>query len=155
MIPTEHIHPMLVHFPIVFFLCLTAIDLVALIRGKSVTGRTALGNLSSGLAVVAGISAIVTWFFGGLALDLAEAGGFRSDVAETHEGLGTATAAVFVLWAIVRAILWWRNTRGGRAMLSGVAVVEILGVFLVSLTAYFGGELVYGLGVNVSRAVGG
>ena len=155
MIPTQHIHPMLVHFPIVFFLCLAAVDIVALIRGRSVTGRSALGNLSSGLAVIAGISAIVTWFYGGRALDRAEAGGFHSDVAETHEGLGTATAAAFAIWAIVRAILWWRNTNGGRPILSGVVVVEILGAFLVTLTAYFGGELVYGLGVNVSRAVGG
>ena len=48
-----------------------------------------------------------------------------------------------------------RNTRGGAAIVSGVAVVESLGVFLGTLTAYFGGALVYGLGVNVSRAVGG
>src|SRR5664279_54422 len=102
MIPTEHIHPMIVHFPIVFFLTLAAFDIVAVARRADVTGRSAAGNVSVGLAVLAGLAAVVAYYFGGVALDMAESHGFHSNVAETHESLGQLTTVTFLLWAAVR-----------------------------------------------------
>ncbi len=64
------------------------------------------------------------------------------------------TAAAFAIWAVVRAVAWWRNWPGNRAVKGGVAMVEVAGVLLVVATAYFGGELVYNLGVNVARIAG-
>jgi uncharacterized membrane protein len=90
-----------------------------------------------------------------MAPSYAEAGGFQSDVAEVHEGLGTLTAVAFILWALARSFAWWRNWQASRGVEGGVAVVELLGVGLVVATAYFGGELVFGLGVNVAHAVTG
>jgi uncharacterized membrane protein len=150
MMTIAHIHPMLVHFPIVFFLSLAILDTVATMRGVSVTGRGAIGNVSTGLALLAGLFAIVTYVFGDMALEFAEAGGFHSDIAEVHEGLGEATAAAFAIWAIVRVVAWWRNAhwRGGGAAL--LTLVELLGAVIVVTTAYYGGELVYNLGVNVA-----
>jgi len=147
-----HIHPMLVHFPIVFFLTLAFVDTIATLRGVPVTGRGGIGNVSTGLALAAGLFAIVTFVFGDMALEFAEAGGFHSDVAEIHEHLGMATAAAFTVWAIVRAVAWWRNARmvGGGAIL--LTLVELAGAGVVLATAYYGGELVYGLGVNVANA---
>jgi uncharacterized membrane protein len=152
MMTIAHIHPMLVHFPIVFFLSLAILDTVATMRGVSVTGRGAIGNVSTGLALLAGLFAIVTYVFGDMALEFAEAGGFHSDIAEVHEGLGEATAAAFAIWAIVRVVAWWRNAhwRGGGAAL--LTLVELLGAVIVVTTAYYGGELVYNLGVNVATA---
>jgi uncharacterized membrane protein len=152
MMTIAHIHPMLVHFPIVFFLSLAILDTIATMRGVSVTGRGAIGNVSTGLALLAGLFAIVTYVFGDMALEFAEAGGFHSDVAEVHEGLGEATAAAFAIWAIVRVVAWWRNAhwRGGSAAL--LTLVELLGAVIVVTTAYYGGELVYNLGVNVATA---
>jgi uncharacterized membrane protein len=147
-----HIHPMLVHFPIVFFLTLAVVDTIATLRGVPVTGRGGIGNVSTGLALLAGLFAIVTYIFGGMALDFAEAGGFHSDVAEIHESLGEATAAAFAIWAIVRVVAWWRNARlsGGSAIL--LSLVELAGVAIVVATAYYGGQLVFNLGVNVAQA---
>ncbi len=34
------------------------------------------------------------------------------------QGIGRATALAFAVWAIVRAFLWWRDMRGGRAALA-------------------------------------
>src|SRR5690242_14401627 len=150
--PIQHIHPILVHFPIVFILSLAALDLLATARGNIVTGRGALGNVSSGLAVLAGGFAIVTYVFGGIALDVAESGGFHSDIAETHEGLGEFTAVAFAVWALVRVILWWRDVRINRALSGLVSLVEVAGAVLVLATANFGGQLVYDLGVNVAHA---
>ena len=152
MISIAHIHPMLVHFPIVFFLSLAVLDTIATLRGIPVTGRGGIGNISTGLALLAGLFAIVTYIFVDIALGFAEAGGFHSDVAEIHESLGEATAAAFAIWAIVRMVTWWRNAklRGGGALV--LSLVELAGAAVVLATAYYGGELVYNLGVNVARA---
>lgn len=152
MLSIAHIHPMLVHFPIVFFLSLAALDTIATLRGVPVTGRGGIGNLSTGLALLAGLFAIAAYIFGDIALETAEAGGFRSDIAEVHEQLGGVTAAAFGVWAIVRIAAWWRNARvaGGGAYL--LSLVELAGAAVVLTTAYYGGQLVFDLGVNVAQA---
>ena len=106
---------MIVHFPIVLIFLLAGSDLVATIIGRNVSGRSANGNVSTGLAVLAAGSAVVAYYFGGLALDVAEAGGFSSDIAEMHEGLGKAVAISLSVWALIRVVLWWRDVRLGRA----------------------------------------
>jgi uncharacterized membrane protein len=155
MIPVQHIHPMLVHFPIVFFLSAAVFDIVATLSGRSVTGRSTAGTVSVVLVILAAVSAIATFVFGDMALGHAEAAGFHSDIAEIHEGLGMATMAAFVLWALIRAFAWWRDIDSRGAARAVTPTVEVLGALLVTVTAYYGGELVYGLGVNVAHAAGG
>jgi len=154
MLSLQHIHPVLVHFPIVFMITLAVVDLVAAARGKIITGRGAVGNLSVGLALAAGAFAVAAYFFGDMALEIAESGGFHSDIAETHEALGEAVAVAFAIWGLIRLGLWWRDLRlpGGGALV--VALVEVAGAALVVVTAYYGGQLVYDLGVNVAHAAG-
>lgn len=154
MLSVQHIHPMLVHFPIVLVLLLALLDTVATMRGVPVTGRTAAGNASTGLAVLLGIFSVAAYFFGDIALEFAEDGGFSSEVAEIHEHLGMAAAAAFAIWAIIRAVVWWRNGRLPGAL---VSVLELAGAGLVMAIAFYGGQLVYDLGVNVAApaAAGG
>ena len=71
-------------------------------------------------------------------------------VAETHEGLGTLTAIAFAVWGLARAFVWWRNWQAGRGAEGAMALVEIAGAILVIVVAYYGGQLVYDLGVNVA-----
>jgi uncharacterized membrane protein len=152
MIPVEQIHPMIVHFPIVFVVSLAVFDLIATARGVRVTGRTTVGNISTALVVLAALSALAAMMFGDLALSHAEAGGFSSEIAEIHEGLGSTVAISLAIWALIRAFLWWRDTRVSGAVSYVVPLVAIAGAGLVFTTAYFGGELVYDLGVNVANA---
>ena len=154
-VPIAHIHPMLVHFPIVFFLTLAAFDVVAALTAREFAGRSIGGTIAASLAVLAGLSAVATWAFGHLALETAEAGGFHSPVAETHEALGGLTTIAFVAWAAVRGFLWWRDIRPTGRLKAALPAIEILGVLLVTATAYYGGQLVYGLGVNVARVATG
>jgi len=154
MLPVQLIHPVIVHFPIVFMITLAAFDLVATLRGAAVTGKTASGNASAGLALLAGLSAITAFHFGGVALDFAEAGGFHNEIAEIHESLGEFTAAAFAIWAAVRALLWLRDFRPAGLLAMAIPVIEIAGAALVIATAYFGGQLVYDLGVNVGGLAG-
>ena len=155
MVPVQHIHPMLVHFPIVLIFLLAGFDVVAMFLGYSVSGRTAAGNLSTGLAVLAGLSAVAAYYFGGVALDFAEAGGFSSEVAEIHEGLGEMVALTFSVWALIRAFLWFRDIRMVRPAAFVLPLVAVAGAVLVSMTASYGGRLVFELGVNVTKAATG
>jgi uncharacterized membrane protein len=75
-------------------------------------------------------------------------------VAETHEGLGGVTALAFFIWGIVRLGLWVRN-RGIGLIAVAVPLIELAGSVLVTVTAYYGGILVYDLGVNVAKGVVG
>jgi uncharacterized membrane protein len=151
MIPVQHIHPMLVHFPIVLIFLLAAFDIVATLSGRSVSGRSTAGNFSTGIAIATAVFAVLTFVFGGMALDVAEAGGFHSDVAEIHESLGEMVAIVASLYAVLRAGLWFKDKRisGSAALI--FPVVAIAGSVLVAATAYYGGQLVYELGVNVTK----
>jgi uncharacterized membrane protein len=148
------IHPMLVHFPIVLFLLLAGIDLIASLRGVSVTAKSAFGNVSTGIAALAGVFGLATFYFGGLALTHAEDGGFSSPIAETHEQLGEYTAIAFAIWALVRTLMWLANRPMPPLIKSAIPLVEIAGAILVTATAYYGGQLVYDLGVNVAHAAG-
>lgn len=150
MIDIQHIHPILVHFPIVLIYMLATIDLLALASSNAVTRRSGVGTISTFVALAAGVFAIGTWFYGGLALDYAEAAGFSSDIAEIHESLGGITAFAFLSWGGVRLALWVRNREMGPAAIA-VPVIEVAGAALVTATAYYGGLLVYDLGVNVAK----
>jgi uncharacterized membrane protein len=151
MIPVQHIHPMLVHFPIVLVFLLAAFDMSATYLGRSVSGRTVAGNISTAVAIATGIFTVATYFFGGMALNVAEATGFHSDIAETHESLGEMVAILTSVYALIRAGLWLKDFR-----ISGISSivfpVTALGFSaLVAATAFFGGQLVYELGVNVAK----
>lgn len=150
----QHVHPILVHFPIVLIYTLAIIDIVALAGGNTVTMRSGVGTISTFVAVAAGLLAVATWLFGGLALDYAEAAGFSNDIAEIHESLGTISAFTLLSWGIVRLALWVRNRELGTLALS-IPAIEIVGAALVTVTGYYGGQLVYGLGVNVTKAAVG
>jgi uncharacterized membrane protein len=152
MIQPQHLHPIIIHFPIVFVITLVVLDWIATLRGVPVTGRNPAGNASTGLAVLAGLAALIAYYLGGVALDIAEAGGFHSEIAEIHEHLGETTAMVLAGWAIVRAFLWFRDMKLTNPVRFAVPVLELVGVALVLATAYYGGQLVYDLGVNVAHA---
>lgn len=151
MIPVQHIHPMLVHFPIVLILLLAAFDSISVLQGKNIIGRTTAGNISLALALLTAVSAIATFAFGGMALNVAESGGFHSDVAEIHESLGTAVAIAASVYGVLRLALWWRNPRLPAAANFIFPLTAIAGSALVAVTASYGGQLVYELGVNVAK----
>jgi uncharacterized membrane protein len=153
MFTIAEIHPMLVHFPIVFWISAEAIAVVVLLRGGDLSARqqwplTALYCLLAGTAC-----AILAAVFGDMASDQALAAGFAAGPIETHETFAVATIVVFGLHTALRLWAVWRRyslagPRGWVAELPGA-----LGIAGLLTTAYLGGELVYRLGVNVTTAV--
>ncbi|TIP34799.1 MAG: hypothetical protein E5X77_39380, partial [Mesorhizobium sp.] len=78
-----------------------------------------------------------------------------SEIAEIHEGLGGISALTFLGWGLLRLVLWVRNRELG-TLAPAIPAIEIAGAALVTVTGYYGGQLVYDLGVNVTKvAVGG
>lgn len=153
MIAITDIHPMLVHFPIVFWISAEAIALVVLARGGDLSAHrqwplTALYCLLAGI-----VFAVLAALFGDVALDHALAAGFAPGPLEIHETAALATILIFSLHAGLRLLAVWRRypLKGPRGLMSELPGLAGLAGLLV--TAYLGGGLVYHLGVNVAAAL--
>jgi uncharacterized membrane protein len=146
----NHVHPMLVHFPIVLFMSAVALQFLALVRGGDLGSRECLPLLALwGLVigtVIAGIAAV----FGDIALDHAAELGFQTGYLEEHEDLGLATLAAFVVLSLLHLGARWRHIplKGDKGWT--LAVAGLAGVVLMVIAAAHGAELVYELGVNVT-----
>lgn len=152
MLTITEIHPMLVHFPIVLWLCAEAIAITVLLKGGDLSARenwplTAFYALLGG-TLLAGLAAI----FGDIALDHAVAAGFQAAPLETHGNLGIITLSIFGLHSILRLLAIWRKyaLTGIRAWMAELP--GLIGIVFMFVTAYLGGELVYHLGVNVAAS---
>ena len=150
MIDLVHIHPMVVHFPIVLFLLGAALEFIALVRGADLAGRSSLANGALALMLLAAAAAVVSAIFGDIALEHAVKLGFAQAPLERHGGFGFGTMWFFLAYGALYLLAWWRRfpLAGGRGWLW--FAVSLAGVALVLVTAYFGGDLVYRLGVNVA-----
>lgn len=150
MIDIVHIHPMLVHFPIVLLPLSALLYLLAAIRGDDLGSRRGLSLLAL-LCLVAGVlTALLAAAFGDVALDAALDKGFDEAPLEAHEEMAGPTIIVFGLLLLAQAFALWKAIplKGGRAWL--LTVGAVVGVGLLLTTAYHGGQLVYELGVNVA-----
>jgi len=150
MIDLAHVHPMLVHFPIVLFLLGTALELLVLIRRGDLAARQCLASTALAVMLLAALAAIATAFFGDVALDRAAELGFPRAPLERHGDLGFSTMWFLIAYAALYLLAWWRRfpLAAGRGW--AWFVVSLAGVALVLVTAYFGGDLVYQIGVNVA-----
>lgn len=151
--PLEHIHPMIVHFPIVLVVLALLADLANLLRpASSESPRNTLSGAGTLLAAGAGAMALVAFFLGDMAYDIALDKGIPEDLLETHEGWGTMTAFIVAAIAVVRVVMWWLQKPRAGAYRATALVLSLASVVLVLGTAYFGGDLVYNHGVNVGMA---
>jgi uncharacterized membrane protein len=153
MIDIVHIHPMLVHFPIVLYLLAVGLQLLVLVRRGDLAADACLANSAFGALLLAAVAAGVTAFFGDIAFDHAVSLGFPKPPLDAHANLGISTMSFMIALAVIHLAARWRHWSfgGPRGWLSwGVALA---GVVLLIVTAYHGGNLVYRLGVNVRGVV--
>jgi uncharacterized membrane protein len=150
----EHIHPMIVHFPIVLAVMALLFDLWAVAIARRAGGPFTSLQPGAVMLAGAGLMAVAAYFFGDMALDVAMSRGFSEAQLETHEGWGTTTAIVLAVIGLLRFVMWRRQLdRSSKGAALAVAL-GVAAVVMVSVTAYFGGQLVYGLGVNVKPLAG-
>jgi uncharacterized membrane protein len=148
--PLEHIHPMIAHFPIVLALLALAFDLWWLARGRAAAAPLIRLRTGTVLLALGAAAAVVAYLFGDMAYDIAVSKGVAAATLETHEDWGTATTLVYVASALVRLFLWWRRLDEKPAGIALAIALAAVVAGMVVITAYFGGHLVYDLGVNVS-----
>lgn len=152
MLNLAHIHPMLIHFPLALVPVGLAAQAVSQLRGEGLFGRGCLARSGLSLLLLAALGAIGAAVFGDLALDQALASGVPLAKLEGHEELGTLSAILLSVLVVVEA--WFYRVQSSSRALSWGFLAAGMAVFsLLLVTALFGGNLVYELGVNVARAV--
>jgi uncharacterized membrane protein len=149
-IDVAHIHPILVHFPIVLFIVAVALDIFNLSHRRDLSERQCLPMVALGALFLGSLFAVAAAILGDIALDKAVELGFPRASLEQHEKFGLAAMWIFAGLTAVRAVAWWRHfsLKGGRGWV--LCVLGVAGVAVLITASYYGGELVYKIGVNVA-----
>ncbi len=150
MIDIAHIHPMLVHFPIVLFLIAVSVDFLVLLKRGDLAAKDCLPTVGLSALLLAALAAAIAAVFGDIALDKAVDLGFDKAPLERHEELGLTTLSILVGLAIWHTLARWRGMQLNAAMGWVFFAISLVGIGVLVTAAYFGGELVYNLGVNVA-----
>ncbi|HEY6914428.1 MAG TPA: DUF2231 domain-containing protein [Paludibacter sp.] len=135
MFTTTHLHPMLVHFPIALVAIGFLADLISLFIKKELFFPKMsfylllLGTLSAIAAVLSGV------FF------TSEMSGTAGEVQETHELLAFITLSLLVITSLLR-IIQLRKPESYNLKWSAF-VLYALATIAVSITGFYGGNLVY------------
>ncbi|MDW5378586.1 DUF2231 domain-containing protein [Halomonas sp. HP20-15] len=145
-----HIHPMLVHFPIVLWLLAVACQCLVVLRGESFERRRSWQQASLWLLALGTLGGAVAAGFGDVAMDIAKEKGFPTAPIEAHEGLAMTTLTLFGVLTLVQAVIYWRRITLNRVLSWVVPIAGLVGIALMLMTAEHGGELVYEIGVNVA-----
>ncbi len=139
------IHPIVVHFPIALLCVSVVFDALASRWPTGGLRETSLYSL-----LVGAMSAALAVATGGMEEDLAKRAGAPESVLELHESLGTVTLVVFVVLLGLRLAMQWGWLKEIRSLTLGLGAI---GIFILALTGYWGGELVYTYGTGVKAVM--
>ena len=145
-----NVHPLIVHFPIAWWIGAVMLDLVALTLPRAAWAETTAsilypaGAISAGMAYLTGRQAAATVHLDGMA----------DPIVLEHWNWALVTVAGFVLLAAVR--IWLRfvappSPRWVRTVFAAAALVALVGLFE---TGERGARLVFGHGVGVAAPGG-
>ena len=135
------VHPMLIPFPIALWVFSLVADVIYLWRGNLVwrdwiAFYTLLGGIIG--AAAAAVPGIVDW--------LSITDGEVKKLADWHARLNVIALLVF-------AASFYLRTTGGAALVSGSYIIpvllSVLGIILITISGWLGGEMVYKHGVAV------
>jgi len=145
MIEIYLIHPILVHFTIALFSLSVLFDILGKLTRNQRFHSAAWYNL-----IFASLSVIATVIFGLIAEARAPHTDAGHALLKTHETLG------FIVLGIILILTIWRIILKGKMPTKALAaylVIAILGVGLMFVGGYYGGEMVYTHGYGVEAAV--
>ena len=136
MFPTSHFHPMLVHFPI----ALVVIGFLAELASVYFKKEVCLTKVGFYLLLFGTLSAMFAWLTG--VFFTSEMSGSAGEIKETHEIFAGITLGLLVVTTILRLFLQFRENQDSR-LKSLSFILYALAAISVSVTGFFGGNLVY------------
>jgi uncharacterized membrane protein len=141
-----NVHPLLVHFPIAWWIAAVLVDLIALVSPRAAWASTT----ASVLYPAGAVSAIVTYFTGRQAAATVLTPGTAHPIVLLHWNWALATTCGFVLIASIR--LWFRfaHPRPPRWVHAALALAALAAFASLFQTGGLGARLVYEYGMGVS-----
>lgn len=136
MFSSSHFHPMLVHFPIALVALGFLADLCALYFKKEVC----LSKFGFYLLITGTLSALAAVFTG--VFFTSEMSGAAGDVQKTHEIFAILTLCILVVTSVLRVVLNFKGKENAKLKWLAFALYGLAAIF-VSITGFFGGNLVY------------
>jgi uncharacterized membrane protein len=132
----DHIHPMLVHFPISLVIIGFLADIAVIIYKKELW----LSKAGFYLLITGTIAALFTLLSG--ALFTSEMSGEAGEVRETHELLAWITVILLVIASVFQVLMNMRKTDSKNLRFISLCLYG-LGALAVGFTGFYGGTLVY------------
>jgi uncharacterized membrane protein len=136
MFSTDHLHPMLVHFPI----ALVAFGFLAEILSYLYKKEICLSKISFFLLIFGSLSALIALTTG--ALFTADMSGAAGEVQETHEMFAWITLGLLCVTSILRILLLKQKEENSKLKMFSF-IFYTLSAISVSITGFYGGTLVY------------
>jgi len=148
MIDPNHLHPMIVHFPIALVIIGFLSDVIGLL-----TKRKFFASAGLYLIILGTAGTVAAYLTGGLAGDGIEEAGALGAALHTHESAALLAIWTMVILASLRTTL--AITRRMTGWLQWVMVILLaFGVGTVARTGYYGGNLVYQHAAGVQLTLG-
>ncbi|MBU1100719.1 MAG: DUF2231 domain-containing protein [Bacteroidetes bacterium] len=145
------LHPMVIHFPIVFFIVYCLLEIIGVIINNEKLLQIAYFTLIAG--IVTALGAVLT---GNQAEEFAErlyngSLEFPHEAIELHEKFATLSLWFFTLVAVFRTYLKIKKKFKGRIRYFFI-IFAVVGAYLIFKAGTAGGELVYkhGVGTNLT-----
>lgn len=140
-----NIHPLVVHFPIALLAVAVIIELVRLVMPE----RTWLTHTVMLSYVLGTLGLVASFITGRSAAETVDVAGQATTVLTTHEDWALASMIFFIVLTLIRGATLWFTLDRMRSVISGLAVLGLIGMWLVWVTGERGAELVFRHGAGV------
>ncbi len=148
MFDLNHLHPMIVHFPIALVIIGFLSDAVGLF-----TKRQFFATAGLYLVVLGALGTVAAYFSGDVAGDGIEEFGALGKALEAHEAAAALAVWTMVILVAIRVVLAVTKRMTGWKQWVMVALLAV-GVGTIARTGYYGGELVFRHAAGVQLAFG-
>ncbi len=148
MIDIQHIHPMIVHFPIALLIVGLLADAIGLFSKKEFFSKAGLY-----LLILGTIGVIAAYFSGNLAGEGVTEAGSLKQALESHEEAAELSIWLMSAAALVRIAFIAVKSYSGSLKWVAFALF-LIGVLSIARTGYYGGELVFKHAAGVQLDLG-
>ena len=146
-----NIHPLIVHFPIAWWIAAVLVDFIALMLPRAAWANTTASTLYPAGAV----SAAIAYFTGRQAAATVHTPGMAHPVVLEHWNWALVTTLGFALVAVLRVLAGFKRPHSPRWVRAALTIAALAGLASLFETGERGARLVYehGVGITTPRVV--